>query len=85
MSLALHGGGAVAGFLFAMGVLRVGSNGHFERTYLVPFATWLLSALFIFVLGWFFDTKPPTSLEMFATTQEPPCCWTAYECDVSAK
>jgi membrane associated rhomboid family serine protease len=51
-SVAQHAAGFALGCLFSVVVIRNISNTHFERTYLVPAATWTLSAFLIFAVGW---------------------------------
>lgn len=52
-TIAMHIGGFILGILFSVVIIRNISNTHFERTYLVPAATWTLSAYIIFAIGWY--------------------------------
>ena len=61
-------------------------NESMKRTYLIPVAVWLLCALYLFQVGWFLDAPPPTSLGLFEFEGEaPPCCWTAYDCEIEVR
>lgn len=84
-TVALHVSGFVFGCLFSVVVMRNISNTHFERTYLVPFSTWTLSAFIIFAIGWYAAISPPTSAPLFAGGHNPPCCWTFYDCEMELK
>jgi len=85
-SPSMHAGALITGALASVVLFNNLDMTHFERTYLIPIAKWLLIAYIIFCVAWYIGFFPPRAIGpgfsgLDSNTRDP-CCLKLLDCDI---
>lgn len=88
-SPSMHAGGLITGALSCVVVFSNLDRTHFQRTYLIPMAKWLLCMYIVFGIGWFVMFSPPVALAPgfsdLDAHMNKPCCLRLLECNIKRR